>query len=148
MTQVISGQGSKIQVLTTITFPAGFTITQFADDVDAYDVPSVDISDNASGANGDLIVWSKAIGLSVVLGVIAKSDSDQLLAILFEANRAAAGKTSANDVVTMVHQYPDGHQTTYINGIIKSGPPSRSMASTSRYKSHAYGFVFENKVSS
>ena len=46
MAQIISGIGLQIQLVSTVTFPnGGFIITQFADDTDPLDVPSMQIGD-------------------------------------------------------------------------------------------------------
>jgi len=60
MAQNISGFGLRVQIVAKSTFPAGVTITQWADDADWLDLPSMQIADKAMGGNGDLLVWSKA----------------------------------------------------------------------------------------
>lgn len=146
MTQDISGFGLRVTVVASVTFPAGFTITQFADDADPIDNPVTITGDKAMGLNGDLITWSKATPLDLTLNVIPGSDDDQNLAILLDANLVGAGRTSAQDVITMTVIYPDLTNTTYTSGKLISGPTTSSVASAGRKKTKAYAFAFETKA--
>lgn len=146
MANDISGFGIKVNIIASVTFPAGLLVTQFADDADAIDLPSTQIADKAMGVNGDLVTWSKATPLPVTLSVVPNSADDRNLAILFEANRVGQGKQSARDSITLVVVYPDGRTATYIRGAITDGPIGNSVASAGRMKSNAYQFAFENMV--
>lgn len=136
--------GLKVQLAASQTFPAGINITQFADDADPFDSPSVQIRDKAMGVNGDLITWSKANPVPVTINVIATSDDDKNLAVLFEANRVGKGKQGARDVISLTVVYPDGRTTSFSQGVITDGMPSDSAASSGRLKTKAYVFAFEN----
>jgi hypothetical protein len=140
----ISGFGLVINCVASVTFPSGFKISQFADDGDPLDLPSLQIGDKAMGVNGDMISWRKANPIAITINVIPNSEDDKNLAILFEANRAGKGKKLANDVITMTAIYPDGKTTTLTAGAITDGMPSNSVASAGRLKSKAYIFAFEN----
>ncbi len=142
----ISGFGLRVHVCASKTFPAGFTITQFADDGDPFDIPSIQINDKAMGLNGDLIVWSKANPIGPTLNLIPGSDDDNNMRILLEANRVGCGKQSAKDVINMTAIYPDGSTLILANGAITDGTPANSIASAGRMKSNAYTFVFENRT--
>ncbi|WP_197328960.1 MULTISPECIES: phage tail fiber protein [Ralstonia solanacearum species complex] len=142
----ISGFGLVVQVRASKTFPAGFTVTQFADDGDPFDVPSIQVNDKAMGLNGDLIVWSKANPIAVTLNLIPASDDDKNMSILLEANRVGRGKQSAKDVITLTAIYPDGRTLTLTEGVITDGMPANSIASAGRMKSKPYIFAFENRT--
>lgn len=142
----ISGYGFRINCIASNTFPVGFIISEFADDADPFDVPSLQIADSAMGLNGDLISWSKANPIKITLNVIAESQSDLALAILLEANRVGRGKIGARDIITLTGIYPDGNFITLTNGIITDGLPGNAIASAGRLKSKSYQFSFENKV--
>ena len=146
MTQDISGQGLEINIKASNTFPSGFVVNQFADDADPLDMPDIQIGDDATGLNGDLIIWGNSNGIPMVINVIPGSEDDQNLAILGEANRVGRGKRSAKDRITANVVYPDGKIVTLTNGYIKTIPGSDSVASGGRKKSKGYGFVFENKT--
>ena len=91
MSTDISAFGIRVQIFASVTFPAGITITQFADDGDSLDVPQQQIADKAMGVNGDLITWSKANPLNLTLNIIPASDDDRNMSVLLEANRVARG---------------------------------------------------------
>jgi hypothetical protein len=143
----ISGYGLRIQLVASVTFPAGINLTQFADDTDPLDNPSLQIRDKAMGINGDLIVWSKANPIIMNTGVIPGSDDDRNLAVLFEANRTGRGKSGARDVITATVIYPDGSTVSLTDGVITDGMPARGVASAGRLKTNTYAFAFENLVS-
>jgi len=141
--QDISGYGISASVAASNTFPSGFPVTQFADDADPVDAASIQLADKAMGVNGDLIVWSKANPILVVIAVIPGSDDDRNLSVLAEANRTAKGKAPARDVINMVITYPDGSTASLSQGKITDAIPTQAIASAGRMKSKPYGFVFE-----
>lgn len=142
--QDISATGISLLVKGSITFPNGFTVTQFADDADPFDLPSLEIAATAMNVNGELVTWSSPQPINPTLNVIPGSEDDNNLATLFEANRAAAGKTVARDIITIVATYPDGSTATLSNGKMTSGFPGKSIASAGRMKSKAYSFMFQD----
>ena len=146
MMQSISGFGLIVNVIASHTFPFGLPITQFADDSDPLDVPSLQIGDSAMGLNGDLIAWSKANPIKSTLNVVPSSIDDINLSILLEANRVGRGKIGARDIITMTILYPAGNFVTLINGIITDGTPSSSVASAGRLKTKNYNFTFEGRI--
>jgi hypothetical protein len=143
----ISGNGLQVSLIALPTYPVGILLTQFADDADGIDFPSIQITDKAMGLNGDLIVWSKPQPINLVLNVIAGSFNDKELSILFQANRVGKGKTSARDVINMTVIYEGASVPLVLtNGAITDGIPATSVASSARFKTKAYGFTFENMV--
>lgn len=146
MTTDVSGFGAQVQVKASNTFPQGFVVSQFADDADPFDIPSLQIADTAMGLNGDLITWSKANPIKITINVVPGSEDDKNMAILLEANRVGKGKSSARDEVTIVAVYPNEGTLTLSAGLITDGSPGNSIASAGRLKSKAYQFAFENKT--
>lgn len=142
----ISGFGLRIQLIADKTFPVGVPVTQFADDADPFDLPSLQIADKAMGLNGDLITWSKANPIIVTLNVIPGSLDDINLGILLEANRVGRGKIGARDIITLIGIYPDGRVITLSPGSITDGMPGDSVSSAGRLKTKSYAFAFENKA--
>lgn len=142
--QDISVFGIRVQVVASQTFPSGINITQFADDADPFDAPSMQIRDKAMGVNGDLISWSKANPIPVTLNVVPNSEDDKNLSVLFEANRVGKGKQGARDVISITAVYPDGKTASFTQGVITDGQPANSAQSSGRMKSKAYAFAFEN----
>lgn len=140
----ISGFGLVVNVKASASFPAGFQVSQFADDGDSLDIPSMQLADKAMGLNGDLVTWSKAAPLTLTMNIIPNSEDDKNLSVVAEANRVGKGKKSAQDVITITVAYPDGKNVTYTNGKMTDGMPGNGVASAGRYKSKAYAFAFEN----
>lgn len=142
----VSGYNLKISLIASNTFPVGIILTQFADDADPFDIPSLQIADTAMGLNGDLLTWSKANPIKISLSMIPGSVEDNLMSILLEANRVGRGKTGAQDIITLTGIYPSGNFITLINGVITDGMPGNAVASAGRMKSKTYNLAFENKI--
>ena len=142
----ISGFGFSVNLIASTTYPVGVQITEFADDSDPADFPTLQIGDVAMGLNGDLITWSKANPIKVTLGVIPQSDDDTTLSILLAANRVGRGKQSARDVINMAVFFPDGNFVTLVNGVITDGVPISPVSNSGRLKTRTYQFAFENYV--
>jgi len=147
MTQDITAFGLKVRVIASNSFPAGFTVTQFADDGDPFDIPSIKIAETAMGLNGDLIVWAKANPITVTINVIPDSDDDKNLSVIFENNRVGKNKSSVKDSITLVGLYPSGKTVTMTAGKMTDGMAGSGVASAGRLKTKAYMFAFENKIS-
>ena len=147
MSYDISGFGVEARIMASVTFPAGFSVTEFADDADPFDFGVLQIADSAMSLNGDLVTWSTANPIPLTINVIAGSDDDRNLAVLLEANRVGQGKTSARDEVTAVLTFPgpDGRSVTLTNGRAIDGMVANGVASAGRFKTKPYNFVFENK---
>lgn len=142
----VSGTGLSILVKASNTYPQGILCTCFADDSDPMDFPEVTITEYGMGLNGDLITWTSPQALPFSISLVPGTEEEIAMDFLLEANRAAKGKKSAKDVITIVANYPDGTRKTLKNGKIISGLPGKGVASGGRIKTPTYGFVFENKV--
>lgn len=140
----ISGSGISIRFIFDKTFPNGFTVTQFADDADPFDVPEVVIAEAEMNLNGVLVTWSSPKPLLPKMALIPGSEDDRNMNIALDANRPANGKKSVGDEVTAVVNYPDGSTATFDTGKLLSGMPVRSPSSAGRFKSSTYNFAFSN----
>lgn len=140
----ISAFGYVINIIASKTFPAGFNVTMGADDADPLDSPSVKIGDVTVGVNGDLISWNKAVPLPMTVAVIPGGLDDINLGILWNANRVAQGKSSAQDIITATIVYADGTISSFQQGAITDGPAAKSLSSAGRVKTRSYGFAFGN----
>lgn len=140
----ISGFGGIIQLVASVTFPAGISLSQFADDTDPFDPQVLEIGDAVMGVNGDLATFSKANPLVLNISFFPQTDDDNNMQVLFDANRVAKGKRSVQDIITLTIIYPNGKPKTYNNGKIISGIPGDAIASSSRLKTKPYGFKFES----
>jgi hypothetical protein len=140
----ISATGLSLTIIASVTYPNGFTVTEFADDADPLDFPAIDIATASMNVNGDLVVYSSPVPLNSTINVIPGSAADNNLSIIYEANRAAKGKTVARDVITMIVNYPDGTTATASNGKMVNGIPGKGVASAGRLKTPSYGFSFQD----
>lgn len=141
--QNISGFNTLGYLIASNTFPIGFPLTNWADDSDPLDLPALQIGDGAMGLNGDLVTWSKSNPVKISMSFIPGSIVDQLMTILFNANRPSLGKLAALDVITLNFVLPDGTIIGLSPGTITDGMPGRSVASEGRQKSKTYSFIFE-----
>lgn len=146
MTQDVSGFSTVVNLIASVTFPVGFTVTQFADDSDPLSMDSVQIGDTAMGVNGDLVKWARAASLPMVLNVIPGSPDDVNLQILADANRVGQGKNAANDLIRATVVYPDGSFVTLTGGVITSAQFGKGISSSGRIKTKSYSFSFQGKV--
>lgn len=146
MANDVSGVGTVVNLVASVTFPASLVITQFADDTDPVDMASIDIADKAMGLNGDLITWAKAVPLPMVIAVIPGSVDDINLQILADANRVGAGKQSAGDVIDATVIYPDGSSVILQTGRLTGAMFGKSISSGNRLKTRVYQFTFESKI--
>lgn len=143
----ISGFGFSANVVASNTFPAGFNITEWADDADSVDSPDLEIADSGMGLNGDFVVWNRPVPTEVTMSVIPTSDADKNLLVLAQANRTGKNKRGARDLINLVITYPNGQVVTLENGVMVSAPMLNAIASAGRFKSHSYKFRFENVTS-
>lgn len=139
-----SAIGVALRCVASESFPAGFTITEFADDADPFDIPAIDIATPAMNVNGDMVVFSAPTPITITISVIPGSDADNNLAVIFEANRAAKNKRHARDEITLVGTYPDSSSLKLSEGKMINGMPGNSPASAGRIKSKTYTFAFQN----
>jgi hypothetical protein len=146
MSNDVSGVGSVANIIASQTFPVGFPLNQFAEDIDPFDFPSVQIGNAVMGANGDLQTWSSAIALPCKLSAIIGSEGDIALQTIAKNNLAGKGKANVNDNITIVIIYPDATTATFTGGKITEAMFGKSMAGTGRLKTRSYSFLFENVI--
>lgn len=142
----VSATGLKIKLICLPTFPAGISISQFADDADPLDTPDLEMAQYAMDINGSLVLWRTPKPIEVDLNVLPNTQEDQNLSILADTNRVSKGKVSVADNITLVATYPDGTTKVLDNGALVSAPPMTSAASAGRLKTKHYKFVFQGKT--
>lgn len=140
----ISAFGGSMVLAASTTFPAGITLTQWADDVDPLDVPDQEIAQTAYGVNGTMVAWSRATGLDVAVAVVPNGNDDRNLALLTEANRVSYGKRSADDVLTLTVMYADGRKKIFSQGKLVNGSPALGISQSGRLKTRTYRMRFQS----
>lgn len=135
--------GLSAQIIANQTFPNGFTVTEWADDADPLDSPDLQVADTAMGPNGDLVVWSRPMGIEISMNLIPTSPGDTNLDVLLSANRVAKGKFGARDICSIVWTYPNGMKVTASSGKLITGTLVPNASSAGRLKTRHYVFRFE-----
>lgn len=138
--------GLSIFLVATPTYPAGITLTQFADDSDPLDVDNTEIAGYGVGLNGDLVVHDKPSAIPMRVALIPGSEDHQKLNRIWEVNRTTKNKLSVQDRIQAVVRYPDGETVSLTEGYMLSGPPLTGGNAEGKKKTPVYGFVFEGRV--
>ena len=142
----VSATGIKMRLVASLTFPAGFDITQFADDGDPLNSENLTIAETAAALNGDLVAWGKPNVIPLTVAVLPDTDEDRNLSILWNVNRVGKNKVAVQDIITLVVTYPNGDQKILSNGVMISGPALNSGSSEGRLKTKEYEFSFESII--
>lgn len=140
----ISSFGIGVHLIASVTYPNGIQLSEFADDADPVDSPSIDLAAVAMGVNGDLLSWSVATALPVSVSLIPEGVDDQNLRTLARRNLATKGRTPSRDVIRIVIVLPNGTRSVFSAGRLVNAPVTSSSASAGRLKSNTYSMMFEN----
>lgn len=143
MAQDISALGLKVTVVAVPSYPTGITLTQFADDVDPFDIQDITIMNSGMGVNGDMVIYRTAQAIPVSIGLIPGTDECNSMENLFKLNMVQKDKVASKDVITMTVEQPDGTVTVFTGGYVVGGIPSPSYSSAGRAKSRTFRFMFE-----
>ena len=142
----VSATGIKMRLVASLTFPAGFDITQFSDDGAPLNSENLAIAETAPALNGDLVAWSKPNVIPFTVSVLPDTDEDRNLSILWNVNRIGRNKVAVQDVITIVVTYPNGDQIILLSGVLGSGPALNSGTAEGRLKTKEYEFSFESII--
>lgn len=141
----ISTFGTSCTVISTVTFPAGFSIKEdFPDDVEPVLVGNQTVRSVKMLMDGSLYSYIVAKHIPVDISVVAGSDSDINLRIVLDSSKIKQKLLPISDWVTLAVSYPDGEVATFIKGTILEGPPARSPGMGGRMKTNTYKFAFED----
>lgn len=143
MTQNISGFGSVVTMKASVTFPAGVTLTEFADDLDPVGSDNIDIGEMAMNVNGDAAYWKRAVPIPFTISAMPGTPTQRNLQALFDANRPQRGRRLVNDIITFDIVYPNGNKTTLSGGIIVNGPTMPNLSGEGRLGGMEYSFAFQ-----
>jgi hypothetical protein len=138
----ISGFGTKATVLAIQTFPMGFTLTEFADDVDPIAIEDTQPSDFEMLYDGSLYAFEKAAPIMVNVSVIPGSDDDMNLRMLLQAKKGSRSLFPVDDITSMIVTYPGNGRVVFTEGTILKGPMADSVVQTGRKKGNTYTFAF------
>lgn len=143
----VGTNGLYAYMIASKTMPVGFKISQFADDADSIQIHEAQTGTAVLDLNGRIVSYASAVPLTVSLAVIANSAEDQILAVLYNANRAAVTSKLAHDSISVVISFPNGGIRTFVKGRIISGVASSSATAEGRMPGNIYTFAFGDQYS-
>lgn len=141
-----TGFSTLLTLVASVTFPAGFPVRAFPDNVDPIDFPSLQVADAAMGVNGDFVSWKKANPVPFSFAVLPNTPEEYALEALLQANRPAQGKKYVNDDITIVIVYPNFRVATLSKGKLMEGIPASGIETSQRIKTRSYKFMFQDLV--
>ena len=68
-----TGSGMVIRLSASETYPAGISLTAFADDKDPFKVGDLTVNEFAMGLNGDAVVFGKAGGIKYMAAISSEN---------------------------------------------------------------------------
>lgn len=154
MTQNISGAGLSVLIASTVSFPFGFVVEEWADDTDPLTFTEIEPTGDETTIDGGIYTFKRATKVYVTLSVIPGSESDQNLRILLDAQKLSLNindmlslAADLRDLTIMTISYPDGEVAILSGGTLQKGPPLRSVMSSGRTRTNTYTFVFGSSAS-
>lgn len=138
----ISTAGSGITIFSLNSFPMGFQLKAFADDVEAFAIDPTEVSGFEKLYDGNIFSFDKTSPILLSVGVIPNTEDDINLKIILQKRKSSPSILPILDTVTMVVSYTDGGRVVFSNGTILGGSLADSLASRGRKKSNEYHFAF------
>lgn len=138
----IGGFGTKIQIVAIQTFPLGFEVSEFADDIEPISITPIELIGFKRLYDGDIFFHKKNTPVEIEISVTPNSSSDINMKILLQTAGLNKKFSPVRDILTMVVGYGDGGKVVFSKGSIVSGPPADSITADKRKSSNTYKFVF------
>lgn len=124
------------------TMPIGFPIKAFADDADSIQVHEAENGQAILDLNGKVIRWTVANPLVISIAVMPNTVEDDILAVIYNANRVSKTSKSVNDSINLMVKYPNGGIRTFVQGRIVAGPSAYTATAEGRMVGNIYTFAF------
>jgi hypothetical protein len=138
----ISTLGAGITIISLTSFPMGFRLSAFADDMDSLVIEPTEVSGFEKLYDGTIFGYDKTSPVLLAVGVIPNSDDDVNMKILLQKRKSNPTYIALLDTITMVVSYGDGGRVILSSGVILSGSIADSMQSSGRRKGNVYNFAF------
>lgn len=138
----VGGFGTTVSILAMKTFPAGFVLSKFADDVAPIEFGETQIADHEFLVDGGLFSFETSSAVTVKIGVIAGTEDDENLSILFNANKSIFRVGGIPDLMVMTINYPHQAPIVLNAGYMRTGRAGTTISETGRGKGKIYEFVF------
>jgi hypothetical protein len=138
----ISSFGSSVAIISTQSFPMGFSLTQFADDEDPLTVEEVEVSGYEKLYDGNIFIFDKTSPILMSVAVMPNTDDDINMKILMQMRKSSPQLLPLPDTVSAVITYGDGGRVILSNGGVLTGSLADSLSKDGRKKGNLYHFVF------
>lgn len=139
----VSAFGTSVIVVALNSFPLGFSLSEFADDVpDPLSVEATETTGYEMLYDGKIFFYDKASPIKVNVSVISGTRDDINLKVLLQARKGGVSLLPLPDITSIVITYPDGGRVVFSAGSMVSGPFADSLAAIGRRKSNTYTFIF------
>lgn len=138
----LSGFGTGITIVSTGTFPQGFTLKQFSDDEEPLSIENTEVAGYEKLYDGSIFTFDKTSPLLLSVGIMPNTDDDMNMKILLQMRKSSKQILPLPDTTSMIIGYPDGGKVAMSNGTMLSGPLADSLSAQGRKKGNVYHFVF------
>lgn len=138
----VGGFGTSITILAMKTFPVGFNITKFADDVAPVEFGETQLADHEFLVDGGMFSFDTSSAISVKIGVIPGTEDDENLSILFNASKSIFRVGGLPDLMVMTIMYPNQPPIILNAGYMRAGKAGTTISEAGRGKGKIYEFVF------
>lgn len=144
----VSGFGTGIVIVSTSSFPMGFSVDKFADDKDPIAGKEVEPIGTELLYDGSLFAFDKASALELSISVIAGSEDDINLRILLNTKKGSFRflPGAIPDMTTLIATFPDGGRVILSQGTIIRGPAIDTILANGRRQSNTYTFMFGSYI--
>lgn len=140
--QDLSGFGLGITILALQSFPMGYSLSQFADDINPLEIEEIEPVGFDMLYDGSLFAFDKAAPVKLTIGLIAGTADDINCKVLLQARKASSGIVPLPDITSAVITYGNGGRLLLSNGTILKGPLGDTIEASGRTKGNQYTFVF------
>lgn len=138
----ISTAGSGITIFSLTSFPMGFHLSAFADDVDPLVVEPTEVTGFEKLYDGSIFAFDKCAPVLLSVAVIPNTPDDINLKIMLQKRKSSPSIIQVKDDCTMVIGYADGGRNVLSQGTILGGSIADSLTSVGRKKTNEYHFAF------
>lgn len=147
----IGEYGLRIFIVAAQTFPMGFELKTFSDDIDPVVFDRVRPVKYEHLIDGSLFFYNTSFALNLNISVISGSTDDQNLKMILQNKMSPSlvsslfsDLTGIEDTMVMVVNYATNGSLILSDGNLIAGNIADTVLSSGRRKSNSYQFVFNN----
>lgn len=140
----VGNHGIHATIMAFKTFPMGFTISKFSDDVAPIEFSPTQVADHEFLVDGSLFKFDTSAMVSVKISVIPGSEDDNNLNILLNSSRSLFKIGGFPELLGISIMYPNQSPIILSSGYMRTGMFGTTVMESGRSKGKTYEFVFEN----